>query len=164
MVSYREKYGVCPEYTRKHIERSAAYHKANPEWAAERQQAYRKRHPDRIAARAERDREKNNARMRAYKKANPEIRAAENAVRRAAKMDRTPNWLTKEQRAEMRLAYAMRTNLEYETGEQHHVDHIVPLQGENISGLHVPWNLRVISAFENVSKGNKFETEWDDQD
>ena len=77
----------------------------------------------------------------------------------ASKIQRTPLWLTEEQLNEIESYYAESARRTQETGILHHVDHKTPLQGENVSGLHVPWNLQVIPALLNWSKGNSFEPE-----
>lgn len=78
-----------------------------------------------------------------------------NAERYAA-AESTPKGLTDGHRAAILGVYAERARLTRMTGTVHHVDHIIPLRGESVSGLHVPWNLQVLTAKENLSKSNKF--------
>jgi len=66
-----------------------------------------------------------------------------------------PKWLTFEQRREIELIYEHARECEALTGDQYVVDHIVPLRGKNVCGLHVPWNLQVLPSDINDSKGNK---------
>lgn len=77
-----------------------------------------------------------------------------------ARLLRTPKWLTKSDWAEINWAYALALQKTKETGIPYEVDHIIPLQGKNISGLHCPQNLQVIPAIENSMKGNRFNAKY----
>lgn len=70
-----------------------------------------------------------------------------------------PAWLTHDQWAEMNSMYEEAQRLSKESGRQYHVDHIIPLRGGKVCGLHVPWNLRVIGAQENMRRSRVFNEE-----
>ncbi len=92
---------------------------------------------------------------RKWAKANPE-KVIANAMRRTkAKRLRIPKWLTEEHWGQMASLYKEAQRLTELTGIQHHVDHIYPLRGKTCSGLHVPWNLQVSLADDNLRKANK---------
>lgn len=76
--------------------------------------------------------------------------------RRAAMLQRTPSWANLKAIEDI---YKEAIQLEEMTGLRHHVDHVIPLQGRLVSGLHVETNLRAVPWSENVSKGNRFEVE-----
>lgn len=96
-----------------------------------------------------------NAMVAAWRLKNlPRKNAAEN-VRRARRIGATPRWLTEADHASMNGQYAMSALMTVLVGVKYSVDHIVPLQGRDVRGLHVPWNLRVIRASDNSRKGNR---------
>ena len=102
----------------------------NPDKVKAKAKRYREKHPDRIAA-----------------------RAVLSTLRRA---QRLPKWLTPDDKWAMREAYSLaklRTKL---TGVVWEVDHILPLRGNFVSGLHVPANLQVIPKELNREKRNVF--------
>lgn len=78
------------------------------------------------------------------------IRAYTNKRRKKFKQA-TPKWLSEFDKLLINEIYHL-AQLRNQT-----VDHIVPLQGEIVCGLHVPWNLQLLSYSENFSKSNKFE-------
>jgi 5-methylcytosine-specific restriction endonuclease McrA len=91
----------------------------------------------------------------AWKEANKVQVRADTKARRRKHRDATPPWLTRKQKSEIRQLYQIAITMTQTTGEQYVVDHIVPLRGEVVCGLHVPWNLRVITQEENLKKSNK---------
>ena len=121
--------------------RKKAYDAANAAAKAESFRRWRQANADHLA------REKSR-----WAQENPEKVRAASARRRTAQLRATPPW---SDRAAIEAIYQAAVDLERATGIRHHVDHIVPLRGRTVCGLHVPANLRVIPAAENQAKGNR---------
>lgn len=82
------------------------------------------------------------------------LQRAGGARRRCARINSQPAWVAQH---EIAAIYKTCVEISKRTGVEHHVDHIVPLRGRKVCGLHVPWNLQVIPSVENLRKGNKFD-------
>lgn len=117
---------------------------ANPKAASQRVQKWR-----------EDNREKHRQQGKKYRQKNKTAVSARLARRRAKKKKAVPKWLTAIQRAQIREFYDIAAALRTQTGIEHHVDHIHPLQGKNFCGLHVPWNLQVLPGDVNIRKSNR---------
>lgn len=133
----------CRRYYRENKEKCRA---SNNKWASENR--------DRLAAAAKLWRAENAEKLRVHRRVWVErnrgkslaIRRAVQSRREASKIMATPKW------ADMSEILRFYEN----TPPGHHVDHIVPLRGRNVCGLHVLDNLQYLPASENVSKGNRF--------
>lgn len=90
-----------------------------------------------------------------YRKNNVGKCNALSAKKYARKTQSTPKWLTKEQLDQINEFYIKAKILELETGIKYQVDHIIPIRGKTVCGLHVPWNLQILTAEENNRKRNK---------
>lgn len=60
-------------------------------------------------------------------------------------------------RGEIQQIYKKCIEIQEVTGIKHNVDHIIPLINDNVCGLHVPWNLQILTSTENISKNNTFD-------
>ena len=151
------------------------YREINKEKISKYQKEYRLKHRERLIAyknqwnQDNKDKCTNNSKKRYaekkdkikayvadYKKTYPEKANANKVKRKAAKKLRTPIWLTDLDFERIENEYKLAALLTKLTGESWHVDHIIPLQGKNVSGLHVPYNLQVLRASENCSKQNYY--------
>lgn len=103
-----------------------------------------------------------NPKRREYRKElkkTPKARASNNASyakRRAAKIQRTPSWLTTQDLKVIKGFYAIAQMLSRSNNEAWHVDHKIPLQGLLVSGLHVPSNLQLMRGIDNETKRNEY--------
>lgn len=161
-VAPRKTKGACLECIKlewqennaKRAEYFAAYNKS--EKGQENKRRYYDNNKEQVMARsAARPAEEKRRHKKKYHDENPEQRKATTSVRRRRFRDATPPWLTKKQKADMKQLYIEAQRLTKLTGERYVVDHIVPLINEDVCGLHVPWNLRVITQDENLVKSNK---------
>jgi len=173
LVVKKKKYQENPElkkaksqqYRTEHPDYCKDYYAANQDRYLAFSRVFRQEHPDKAKADNEKfkrdnpeyfqeyrdtHKEETAARTKKWTQENPARKAASTAKRRAALLQRTPPWLTDEHWARIQEIYDS-------CPPGHHVDHIIPLQGETMSGLHVPWNLQHLTSEDNLSKSNKLE-------
>lgn len=99
-----------------------------------------------------------NQKNKNWKMNNPQKVAAIDARRRAAVNLRKPNWFSDDDQWMVEQAYELAKLRTKIFNFSWHVDHIIPLQGKLVSGLHLPHNLQVIPGKENLQKSNRFTT------
>lgn len=153
--------------------KAAKKYAADPEKFLSMGKRWRTLNPEQEKVRGKRRRKLNrieeNRRVREWTKQNPEnVKLAQQryrarfpeklayicALRKARLKKATPKWLSKKHKKQILAFYAAAQELSKKTGIPHHVDHMVPMAGREVMGFHVPWNLRVIPASENLRKSN----------
>lgn len=138
------------ELYRLKVEKNPSFHAElyakNREYVLAKGSEYYRKNPERYKERARKWAQENRGKSNAIKKAY-----------KAAKLKSCPPWVRNDSnlRAQMDEIYERAYTASVETGTPHHVDHIIPLRGKSVSGLHVPWNLQILTASENCSKSNK---------
>jgi hypothetical protein len=97
-----------------------------------------------------RNKETYSLRMKTWRKANPKMNAHYKRAYTSSKQKRTPPW------ANLELIKEIYRNCP----EGYQVDHIVPLRGKTVSGLHVENNLQYLPKSDNTKKANRWQPEW----
>jgi hypothetical protein len=112
--------------------------------------------PGDIAGESAQCRKCHSARTSKHAKDNPAWKASTVAKRRARLARAIPPWVDDDGMKAIQSFYKKARALEKQTGIPHEVDHIYPIAGKTVCGLHVPENLQVITKSENRRKSNKY--------
>lgn len=161
-IAARKTKGACVEclkieWEKANVTRAEYFKEYNKSEAGQKaKREYYEKNKSAVIARAQARTDEDKRRYKkTHKVNNPDMYKELVSLRRRRFRDATPTWLTAEQRMEIRLKYRLAIEKSRFTGIRHAVDHIIPLQGETVCGLHVPWNLEVIPQEENLKKFNK---------
>lgn len=125
---------------------ASAFAAKNPGIIAGRNRKWNSENPEKRAAASKAWHEANADKTLAWRRANASTLRAQDARRRAAKLRATPVWADHEA-ISLIYAEAVRRGME--------VDHIVPLMGKNVRGLHVEYNMQLLTRKQNATKGNR---------
>lgn len=149
--AYRKQYKL---ENKERITRSnKQYREINRERVRASQRSYKERNYDKVLKSSRDYRERNKPRYAKYR-----------SDRRGVEARATPSWLTQEQHKLMELMWGLRELKSFLTGVEYEVDHIVPLNGGTVCGLHVPWNLQILPKTENRKKQHRrWPDMWDEE-
>jgi len=161
-VAPRKTKGSCVEclkveWEKANITRSDYFRKYNKSEVGQKsKRKYYEANKENVIARAQARPDEDKRRYKKnHKVSNPDMYKEMTSLRRRRFRNATPKWLTDVHKMEIRLKYRLAIELSRLTGERHAVDHIVPLHGDTVCGLHVPWNLQVLTQKNNLLKYNK---------
>lgn len=148
-----------PEYAAKEKERRRLYRLRTVEQRKQYMKEWRERNPNRGHEYYLENKEAIQAYRKEYVEKNKSKILAKTRKRQAAKLNRTPKWVDAEELWLIEEAYALARLRTAMTGIYWHVDHVIPLQGKLVSGLHTINNLQVIPALLNYKKNNRYEVD-----
>jgi hypothetical protein len=144
----------CKECSKKE---SSENQKKNKTYQAQKQRDWRAKNSDKWKSFLDSYNEKNKDHIKEYRaswmKANKDRHNASLAKRRARELQALPSWANLNA---IKIEYSLAKWCSEVTGIPYEVDHIIPLQGKRVSGLHVANNLQVIPKSDNRKKHNQF--------
>jgi hypothetical protein len=157
-IALRKTKGCCVECVKEdwQIDNEKRKGKPKSEAAKAAGKRYYEKNKEQVIARAyARPIEEKRRHRSEHKKNNPDLYKELCSLRKRRHRQATPLWVGAKEKLAIRALYSEAMRLTKLTGEQYVVDHIIPLHGETVCGLHTIKNLRVMTQEENLKKSNK---------